>query len=146
LQLHDLKASPSARKEGKRVGRGIGSGLGKTSGRGQKGQGSRSGKSKGAYFEGGQLPLVRRVPKRGFNNARFSKDYAVVNVSDLNRFESGSTVSPEEFKNAGFVGGNELVKVLGTGDISVALTVRAHAFSKTAQEKIEAAGGKAEVI
>lgn len=129
------------------MGRGIGSGLGKTSGRGQKGQLARSGGGKGPYFEGGQMPLQRRLPKRGFNNARFAKEYAVVNVRDLARFESGSVVTPETLKEAGLIGRmKDGVKVLGDGELSVALTVRAHAFSQAAVEKIQAAGGKAEVI
>lgn len=147
MQLHDLKAAPGARRERKRVGRGIGSGLGKTSGRGQKGQSSRSGGTKGPYFEGGQMPLQRRLPKRGFNNARFAKEYAVINLRDLARFEAGSVVTPELLKEAGVVGRmKDGVKVLGNGDITAALTVQAHAFSQAAIQKIEAAGGKAEVI
>lgn len=147
MQLHDLKPAPGARRAAKRVGRGIGSGLGKTSGRGHKGQGSRSGGGKGPYFEGGQMPLQRRVPKRGFNNARFAKVYAVVNLDELARFEAGTTVTPELLQETRIVGRlRDGVKVLGTGELSSALTVQAHAFSKAAVEKIEAAGGKAEVI
>mgnify|MGYP001225556094 FL=1 len=147
MQLHEIKPGPGARKRAKRVGRGIGSGHGKTSGRGQKGQHSRSGGAKGPYFEGGQMPLQRRLPKRGFNNARFAKVYNVVNVSDLARFDAGSVVDIEALKAAGLVRRPlDGVKILGDGDINVNLTVRAHAFSKSAVEKIEAAGGKAEVI
>lgn len=125
----------------------MGSGFGKTSGRGHKGQGARSGGGKGPYFEGGQMPLQRRLPKRGFNNARFAKEYAVVNVADLAQFEAGSTVTPELLKEAGVVRQlKDGIKVLGTGELTEAITVQAHAFSKAATEKIEAAGGKAEVI
>lgn len=147
MQLHDLKPAPGARRAAKRVGRGMGSGLGKTSGRGHKGQRARSGGVKGPYFEGGQMPLQRRLPKRGFNNARFAKVYAVVNLDDLTVFEAGTTVTPELLKENGLVGRlRDGVKVLGTGELTGALTVQAHAFSKAAVEKIEAAGGKAEVI
>lgn len=147
MQLHEIKPAPGARKRAKRVGRGIGSGHGKTSGRGQKGQHARSGGAKGPYFEGGQMPLQRRLPKRGFNNARFAKIYSVVNVGDLARFEAGSVVDVEALKAAGLVRRSlDGVKILGNGEIQVGLTVRAHAFSKSAVEKIEAAGGKAEVI
>lgn len=147
MQLHEIKPGPGARKRARRVGRGIGSGAGKTSGRGEKGQLSRSGRGKGPYFEGGQMPLQRRVPKRGFSNARFAKVYNVVNVSDLSRFDAGTTVDLEALKSSGLVQ-NPLdgVKILGNGEINVGLTVRAHAFSKSAAQKIEAAGGKAEVI
>lgn len=147
MQLHEIKPGPGARKRAKRVGRGIGSGHGKTSGRGQKGQHSRSGGGKGPYFEGGQMPLQRRLPKRGFSNARFAKVYNVVNVADLSRFDAGTVVDLEALKAAGLIRRPlDGVKILGNGDINVGLTVRAHAFSKSAVEKIEAAGGKAEVI
>lgn len=147
MNLHTLKSAPGSRKSRRRVGRGIGSGVGKTSGRGQKGQGSRSGGKKGPGFEGGQLPIHMRLPKRGFNNRAFATEFTVVNVSDLARFESGATVTPDllvESRVIGKVGDG--VKVLGDGDLKVALTVRAHKFSRAAVEKIEAAGGKAEVI
>jgi large subunit ribosomal protein L15 len=147
LQLHDVKAAPGARRERKRLGRGIGSGLGKTAGRGQKGQLARSGGKPGPYFEGGQMPLQRRLPKRGFNNARFAKVYSIVNVSDLARFEAGSVVTPEVLLDSGLIRQiRDGVKILGDGELTTALTVQAHAFSKAAVEKIEAAGGKAEVI
>jgi large subunit ribosomal protein L15 len=147
LQLHDVKAAPGARRERKRLGRGIGSGLGKTAGRGQKGQLARSGGKPGPYFEGGQMPLQRRLPKRGFNNARFAKVYSIVNVSDLARFEAGSVVTPEVLLESGLIRQiRDGVKILGDGELTTALTVQAHAFSKAAAEKIEAAGGKAEVI
>jgi len=147
MNLHTLKSAPGSRKSRRRVGRGIGSGLGKTSGRGQKGQGARSGGKKGAGFEGGQLPIHMRLPKRGFNNRAFGTEYTVVNVGDLARFEAGQTVTPEllvQTKVISKVGDG--VKVLGDGELKVALTVKAHGFSKSAVEKIEAAGGKAEVI
>lgn len=147
MQLHDVKAAPGARRERKRLGRGIGSGLGKTAGRGQKGQLARSGGKPGPYFEGGQMPLQRRLPKRGFNNARFAKVYSIVNVSDLARFEAGSVVTPEVLLESGLIRQiRDGVKILGDGELTTALTVQAHAFSKAAVEKIEAAGGKAEVI
>ncbi|NLN29490.1 MAG: 50S ribosomal protein L15 [Firmicutes bacterium] len=147
MQLHDVKAAPGARRERKRLGRGIGSGLGKTAGRGQKGQLARSGGKPGPYFEGGQMPLQRRLPKRGFNNARFAKVYSIVNVSDLARFEAGSVVTPEVLLESGLIRQiRDGVKILGDGELTTALTVQAHAFSKAAAEKIEAAGGKAEVI
>jgi len=142
-----VKAAPGARRERKRLGRGIGSGLGKTAGRGQKGQLARSGGKPGPYFEGGQMPLQRRLPKRGFNNARFAKVYSIVNVSDLARFEAGSVVTPEVLLESGLIRQiRDGVKILGDGELTTALTVQAHAFSKAAVEKIEAAGGKAEVI
>ena len=131
----------------KRVGRGIGSGLGKTSARGQKGQKARSGYSRKAGFEGGQLPLYRRLPKRGFSNANFKTEYAVLNLSDLNRFDDETVVTPELLKETGIVK-KQLsgIKVLGNGSLEKKLTVKAHKFSMTAKEKIEAAGGKVEVI
>lgn len=142
-----MKAAPGARRERKRLGRGIGSGLGKTAGRGQKGQLARSGGKPGPYFEGGQMPLQRRLPKRGFNNARFAKVYSIVNVSDLARFEAGSVVTPEVLLESGLIRQiRDGVKILGDGELTTALTIQAHAFSKAAVEKIEAAGGKAEVI
>ena len=147
MKLHELKAAPGSRKEKRRVGRGIGSGLGKTSGRGHKGQGARSGGTKGPAFEGGQLPIHMRLPKRGFNNAEFHKEYAIVNVKDLSRFEAGSTVTPESLLEAGVIRKMKVgVKILGDGELNVALTVKAHRFSESAVKKIEAAGGKAEVI
>jgi len=147
MKLHELKPAPGSRKTRHRVGRGIGSGMGKTSRRGQKGQGARSGGTKGPGFEGGQMPIHMRLPKRGFNNAAFATEYAVVNVGSLGRFAPGETVTPERLVEAGLVKSlRDGVKVLGGGDLAVALTVRAHRFSKSAVEKIEAAGGKAEVI
>jgi len=147
MNLHTLKGAPGSRKSRHRVGRGMSSGSGKTSGRGQKGQGARSGGKKGAGFEGGQLPIHMRLPKRGFNNRAFGTEYTVVNVSDLARFESGQTVTPDALVESRVIGKvGDGVKVLGDGEINVALTVKAHKFSKSAVQKIEAAGGKAEVI
>lgn len=126
----------------KRVGRGPGSGLGKTSGRGHKGWGARSGSSRRPGYEGGQMPLYRRVPKRGFTNARFRTDYTVLNVSKLDVFDDGATVDLNAVLKAGLASMNtDQFKVLGTGEISKKLTVRAQKFSKTASEKIKAAGG-----
>lgn len=146
MRLHELVPNPGARKRARRVGRGTGSGRGKTAGRGQKGQGARSGGLKPVWFEGGQTPLQRRLPKRGFKNP-FKKVYAVVNLDDLNRFEAGTVVTPELLRERRLVRGRfDGVKVLGDGELNVSLQVQAHAFSKAAVEKIEAAGGKAEVI
>ena len=147
MKLHELRPNDKAFKERKRVGRGPGSGLGKTSGRGQKGQNARSGGGVRPGFEGGQLPLFRRLPKRGFSNAKFKTEYAVINLSDLNKFEDGAIVTPEILKEMGILK-NQLdgVKVLGNGKLEKKLTVKAHRFSKTAQEAIEKMGGKAEVM
>ena len=146
MKLHELKPNAGARKVRRRVGRGPGSGRGKTSGRGEKGQRSRSGYSSQRGFEGGQMPLHRRLPKRGFVNI-FRKGYRTVNVARLNGLESGSTVTPEMLQGAGLVKkGRDDIKVLGHGDLTVALTIQAHKFTKTAIQKIEAAGGKAETI
>ncbi len=146
MNLHELKPQAGARTKRKRVGRGIGSGRGKTSGRGHKGQKSRSGGGKGPFFEGGQMPLVRRIPKRGFTNI-FSKVYAEVNLSDLNRFDADTVVTPEMLRQERLVRGKvDGVKVLGGGQLDRALTVKAHKFSRSALAAIEAAGGKAEVI
>lgn len=148
MRLHELKAAPGSRKRARRVGRGMSSGFGKTAGRGQKGQHARSGGVKGAAFEGGQNPIHMRLPKRGFNNKRFATVYSTVNVKDLARFESGTVVTPQVLLDSGVIAKIESggIKVLGDGELGVALTVQAHRFSKSAQEKIEAAGGKAEVI
>ena len=143
MELHDLRPAKGSKKARKRIGRGPGSGWGKTAGRGHKGQKSRSGFSRRAGFEGGQMPLVRRVPKRGFTNI-FKQDYAVVNVSQLNDFEG--EVTPERLREAGLVRQGLPVKVLGHGNLVTALTVRAHKFSKSARSKIEAAGGSCEVM
>lgn len=146
MRLEELAPPEGARHHLKRVGRGIGSGHGKTAGRGHKGQKARSGGAKGAMFEGGQMPLVRRVPKRGFTN-RFREDFAEVKLADLNRFEEGAQVSPEDLRKSGIIKrAGDRVKILGNGEITRSLTVRAHAFTRSAREKIEQAGGKVEVI
>jgi large subunit ribosomal protein L15 len=147
MKLHELRHSEGAVKARKVLGRGSSSGTGKTSGKGHKGQNARSGGGVRPGFEGGQLPLYRRLPKRGFSNAEFKTTYAVVNVSDLNRFEDGTVVSPELLKEIGMVK-NQLdgIKVLGKGTLAKKLTVRANKFSETAKKAIETAGGKAEVI
>jgi large subunit ribosomal protein L15 len=148
IRLHNLKPAPGARKDRKRIGRGVGSGSGKTSGRGQKGQNSRSGSHKNPGFEGGQMPLYRRLPKLGGFKPRNRKVYAIVNVCDLaDRFEKDAIVDPAALAVSGLIKKErESVKILGDGELKVSLTVRAHAFTKNAREKIEAAGGKAEVI
>lgn len=147
MKLHELVANEGATQAKKRVGRGSGSGLGKTSGKGQKGQKSRSGGGKGATFEGGQLPLYRRLPKRGFSNSEFKTVYAVINLSDLNRFEDGTVVTPALLKEVGLVKkGLDGIKVLGNGSLEKKLTIQANKFSTSAIEKIEKSGSKAEVI
>jgi large subunit ribosomal protein L15 len=146
VRIHELQPAENSRSSRKRVGRGIGSGLGKTSGRGQKGQHSRSGGGKAPYFEGGQTPLVRRLPKRGFTNI-FQLQYAEVNVGELNCFEPGTVVTPQLLKEAGLVKKiKDGIKILGDGELNHALTVQAHKFTKSATAKIEEAGGKVEVI
>jgi len=147
MKLHTMQPAVGATKTRKRVGRGTGSGLGKTSGKGHKGQNARSGGGVRPGFEGGQLPLFRRLPKRGFSNARFKTTYAVINLSDLNSFENGVEVTPELLKDMGFVK-NQLdgIKVLGYGTLEKKLTVKASNFSEAAREQIEKLGGKAEVI
>ena len=147
MKLHELRYNEGSIKDAKRVGRGTSSGNGKTSGRGQKGQNSRSGGGVRIGFEGGQNPLFRRVPKRGFNNYNFAVRYAVINLSDLERFDDGAVVTPEILKEIGLVKKQlDGVKVLGNGTLTKRLTVKATMFSKTAKEKIEKIGGKAEVI
>lgn len=147
MKLNELKYNEGSKKGIKRLGRGSSSGTGKTSGRGENGQNSRSGGGVRIGFEGGQLPLYRRLPKRGFSNAMFKKTYAVINVSDLNRFEDGAEVTPELLFEMGIIK-KQLsgIKVLGNGTLAKKLTVRAHKFSNEAKQKIEAQGGKAEVI
>ncbi len=147
MKLHELKYNEGSKKDVKRLGRGSSSGTGKTSGKGHKGQNARSGGKVRVGFEGGQLPLYRRLPKRGFSNALFKTEYAVINVSDLNMFEDGTVVTPELLNEMGIIK-NQLsgVKILGNGSLEKKLTVRAHKFSKSAIEKIEAVGGKAEVM
>ncbi len=147
MKLHDVRLKEGARQPRKRVGRGHGSGTGKTSGRGHKGAKSRSGYKHKAGFEGGQMPLVRRIPKRGFSNYPFRKAWAEVNLSQLARFAAGSTVDPEALAEAGLVKGKfDGIVILGRGEMEGSLTVKAHRFSKTAAAKIEAAGGTVEVV
>ena len=147
MKLHELKAVEGSTKARKRIGHGPGSGTGKTSGKGEKGQNARSGGGVRPGFEGGQLPLFRRLSKRGFNNYEFRTVYSTVNVSDLNRFEDGTVVDTTLLKKVGLIK-KELdgVKVLGSGELTKKLTVKANAFTKGAQEKIETIGGKTEVI
>lgn len=146
MKIHELTPAPDSNKAVKRVGRGHGSGNGKTAGKGHKGQNARSGGGVRIGFEGGQMPLVRRIPKRGFNNI-FATKYAIVNVSDLNKFTDGTVVDTELLVAAGLVKKvNDGVKVLGNGDLTAKVTVKAAKFSKSAIEKIEKAGGKAEVM
>ncbi len=146
MKLHELKPAPGSNKAPKRVGRGIGSGHGKTAGRGHKGQNARSGGGVRPGFEGGQMPLYRRLPKRGFNNPN-RKEYAIVNLETLNRFEEGTVVTPELLKERGVVKNlKDGLKILGRGELNVKLTVKAHKFSQSALSKIEAAGGQTEVI
>lgn len=147
MKLHTMKPAVGATKARKRVGRGAGSGMGKTSARGENGQNSRSGGGVRLGFEGGQSPLFRRLPKRGFSNAKFKTVYAVINLSDLNKFEYGAEVTPEILKDMGLVK-NQLdgIKVLGHGTLEKKLVVKAHKFSSAAKEQIEKLGGKAEVI
>ncbi len=146
MKLENLSRTPE-RKATKRVGRGAGSGMGKTSTRGENGQKSRSGASIKPWFEGGQSPLYRRIPKRGFNNARFRIEFATINLSDLNRFNDGDVITPELLKEKGIIK-KELcgLKVLGNGTLEKKLTIRANRFSSSAVTKIENAGGTAEVI
>ncbi|MBC7346150.1 MAG: 50S ribosomal protein L15 [Clostridia bacterium] len=145
MQLHELRPAPGARYERRRVGRGIGSGLGKTAGRGHKGQKARAGGRIRRGFEGGQMPLVRRIPKRGFNHAG-RKEMAIVNLRDLERLGE-DLITPERLCEAGLVRSlANGVKVLGEGELTRPLTVKAHRFSEAARRKIEAAGGRAEVI
>lgn len=147
MRLHDLKPRPGAKHRKKRLGQGESSGRGKTSGRGGKGQSARSGSSIRIGFEGGQMPLIRRIPKRGFNNTRFKVSYHPVNLSDLNAFDAGSVVDAEAFKKAGLANGSsDGIKVLARGELTRKLTVRAQAFSATARAAIEAQGGTAEVV
>jgi large subunit ribosomal protein L15 len=146
MELSDLKPNKGARHAKKRLGRGPGSGHGKTSGRGEKGQKSRSGYASKRGFEGGQMPLHRRIPKRGFTNI-FKKEHAVVNLSDLERFDDGATIDESTLRQAGLVKGQiDGVKILGNGNLSKKLTVHATKFSATAREKIEAAGGACQEI
>lgn len=147
MKLHELSPAAGSTKERKRIGRGAGSGQGKTAGKGHKGQKARAGRGMRPGFEGGQMPLQRRLPKRGFNNI-FRKVIVAINVSDLNaKFENGAVVDAEALKSAGLVKNYfDGIKVLGNGELTKKLTVKANAFSETAKQKIEAAGGNAEVI
>jgi len=147
VNLTDVKQSAKAHRTRRRVGRGTGSGKGKTCGRGHKGSKSRSGYSRRLTYEGGQMPLFRRLPKRGFSNARWAVPVTVINVEALNRFRKGTDVGPQELRSEGLIKGKLYrLKVLGRGELTKALTVRAHAFSAAAARKIEKAGGQAEVI
>lgn len=148
MRIHDLRAPMGARKKPKRVGRGKGSGHGGTATRGHKGQKARAGGNISPRFEGGQMPLVRRIPKRGFNNARFARKYQYVNIVTLDdKFGENATVTPEQMYEAGIIEDLQTpVKILAKGDITKPLTVKAHKFSANAKSKIESAGGKAEVI
>lgn len=146
MKVHELQPAEGSKHYPKRAGRGIGSGLGKTAGKGHKGQKARSGGVKGPAFEGGQTPLQRRLPKRGFTN-HYRKEYTVVNVERLNIFEDGAEVTPELLKEQGIIKSLSYgLKVMGNGELTRKLNVKAHRYTKSAVEKIEAAGGKAEVI
>ena len=146
MKLHNVKPNPYATKKVKRVGRGPGSGRGKTCGSGENGQNSRSGGGVRIGFEGGQTPLFRRIPKRGFSNARFKKVYTVLNLDDLNKFDEGAEVSPQILKDMGLIKNTAEIKILGDGKLEKKLTVKANKFSQTAKDEIEKLGGKAEVI
>ena len=147
MRLHDLKSRPGARHRRKRLGQGESSGHGKTSGRGGKGQTARSGSSIRIGFEGGQMPLIRRIPKRGFNNARHATTYIPVNVGALNAFEDGANVDAAALRSRGLANGRgEKIKILGDGEVTRKLSVSAHAFSASARAKIEAKGGTCEVV
>ena len=146
MKLHDLKPAPGAKKRRKRIGRGPGSGHGKTATKGHKGLLARSGGGKRPGFEGGQMPLIRRLPKFGFTNP-FRTEYAVVNVRSFDNWSGGDTVSPQAMVDAGLVKRKALpIKILGTGSLKRALVIQAHKFSKSAEEKIRAAGGRVEVV
>jgi large subunit ribosomal protein L15 len=147
MRLHDLKPRPGAKHRRKRLGQGESSGHGKTSGRGGKGQTARSGSSVRIGFEGGQMPLIRRIPKRGFNNARHTVDYIPVNLDVLNGFDEGTKVDEAALRKAGLANGRlTRIKILGSGELKKKLTVSAHAFSGSARTKIEAKGGTCEII
>lgn len=147
MKIQDLSPAEGSVSSKKRLGRGTGSGLGKTSGKGHKGQKARSGGGVRPGFEGGQMPLYLRLPKRGFSNARFKKEYAEVNVEKLNKFRAGSVVTPEKLIEEGIISKVcDGVKIMGSGELTKRLTVSAHKFTKGAIEKIEAAGGKIEEI
>ena len=145
MKLSELKATPGSRKDRKRVGRGTGSGTGKTSGRGQKGQKSRSGGNPHPWFEGGQMPLYRRLPKRGFTNI-FKKEYEIVNLDQLVGLETKNPITPEVLREKGIIRRVDSVKILGNGELPEAFTVHAQKFSRSAVDKIEKAGGKVVTI
>jgi len=147
MKLHELSPSAGSTKKRKRIGRGTGSGSGTTAGRGMNGQNSRSGGGVRPGFEGGQMPLFRRIPKRGFSNHMFKKNWTTINVNDLNAFDADTVITPELLLESGLVKKvNYGLKVLGDGELSKSFTVKAHKFTQSAIKKIEAAGGKAEVI
>lgn len=148
MKLHQMSPAPNSKKEAKRLGRGIGSGLGKTSGKGTKGQNSRSGGGVRIGFEGGQMPLNRRLPRRGFNNKNFKKEYNIINVSQLNNFKENTVITAELLKDKNLISkiAPYGLKVLGNGNLDKALTVKATAFSESAIQKITKAGGKVEVL
>lgn len=147
MRLHDLKPRPGAKHRRKRIGQGESSGHGRTAGRGGKGQTARSGSSIRIGFEGGQMPLIRRIPKRGFNNARHAVRYVPVNLESLNQFDNGAKVDVAALRKAGLANGPvERIKILGDGELSKKLTVKAHAFSASARAKIEGKGGVCEVL
>ena len=144
---HEITSIAGKSKTRKRIGRGNGSGYGKTAGRGHKGAGSRAGSSSVSLFEGGQMPLFRRLPKRGFSNYKFAMRYEIVNVSQLERFEEGSVIGAEQLSNAGLIDSTKSkIKILGTGDLTKRLEINANKFSKNAEQKIIASGGKVRVI
>ena len=146
MKLHDARPKPGSRTARKRIGRGPGSGTGKTSGRGHKGAKSRSGFKNKAGFEGGQMPLIRRIPKRGFRNPGRVR-WAEVNVDQLGRFAAGAVVDPQSLRDAGLISGRyDKVVIMGRGDVDVALSVKVHRFTRTAADKIVAAGGSTEVL
>jgi large subunit ribosomal protein L15 len=147
MKIHELKPKDGSTRRKKRVGRGPGSGHGKTSCKGHKGQKARSGRGKGPGFEGGQMPLQRRLPKRGFNNSIFANNYAIINLDDLDKLTDVTEITPEYLISSGQVRKvNSGIKILARGELKRPLTIKAHAFSKTAIEKIVSAGGKAEVV
>jgi large subunit ribosomal protein L15 len=147
MRLHDLKPRPGAKHRRKRIGQGESSGHGRTAGRGGKGQTARSGSSIRIGFEGGQMPLIRRIPKRGFNNARHAVRYVPINLDSLNQFEDGAKVDAAALRKAGLANGPvHRIKILGDGELAKKLTVTAHAFSASARAKIEAKGGVCEVV
>jgi large subunit ribosomal protein L15 len=148
MQLHDVHVGITKHKRPKRIGRGPGSGNGKTAGKGHKGHSSRQGFKQNPVGEGGQMPIIRRVPKRGFNNGHFRKDYAIVNIESLNVFEAGSLVDEAALRARGIVKGrhDDGIKILGDGELSKSLTVKAQKFSESAAQKIAAAGGSTETL